>query len=131
MTLFLQASAAILIAVILVLTLSGQTKEFSALLSITVCSMVALSSLHYLRPVIEFLQTLETLGGLDNSMVATLLKITGIGIISEISNLVCTDAGSASLGKVMQFLGTAVILWLSLPLFTALVELLQKIMGEL
>lgn len=44
--------------------------------------------------------------------------------------MVCTDAGNASLGKAVQLLGTAVILWLSLPLFKALVELLQSILGE-
>lgn len=131
MTLFLQSSAAILLAVILVLTLGSQNKEFGTLLAMSVCCMVVLAAMQYLRPVIDFLQTLETLGGLDSTMVATLLKITGIGIVSEISNLVCADAGSSSLGKVMQFLGAAVILWLSLPLFTALVELLQKIVGEL
>lgn len=131
MTLFLQASAAILLAVILVLTLGSQGKEFGTVLAIAVCCMVSLSAISYLRPVIDFLQSMESLGGLDSSMVAALLKITGIGIISEISNLVCADAGSSSLGKTMQFLGAAVILWLSLPLFTALIELLQKIMGEL
>ena len=131
MTLFLQASAAIMLTVILVLTLGSQRKEIGTLLAIGVCCMVSISAMQYLRPVVDFLQTLEVLGGLDSSMITTLLKITGIGILSEISNLVCSDAGSTSLGKVMHFLGTAAILWLSLPMFAALVELLQKIMGEL
>jgi hypothetical protein len=45
--------------------------------------------------------------------------------------MVCADAGNASLGKVLQILASAVILWLSLPVFTALIELIQKILGEL
>ena len=93
--------------------------------------MTALSALHYLRPVINFLHTLQTLGGLDRNMVSALLKVTGIGIVSEIANLVCKDACNESMGKSMQLLGTAVILYLSMPLFTALIELLQKILGEL
>lgn len=131
MVLFLQVFAAVLLSVILILTLGSQRKDISTLLAIGVCCMVAISAMQYLRPVIVFLQTLESLGGLEGSMVAILLKITGIGILSEVCNLVCSDAGSASLGKVIHFLSTAVILWLSLPIFNAFVDLLQKIMGEL
>ena len=45
--------------------------------------------------------------------------------------LVCKDAGNESMGKSMQLLGSAAILYLSVPLFAALLELLQKILGEL
>ncbi len=101
------------------------------MLGIGVCCMVALAALHYLEPVLHFLETLEALGGLDRAMVVTLLKVTGIGIVTEIANLVCKDAGNESMGKAMQLLGTATILYLSMPLFQALIELLQKILGEL
>ena len=130
MKLYLQVCGAILIAVILVLSLK-HNKEFGSILAISACCMTVLAALHYLRPVINFLHTLQTLGGLDRNMVSALLKVTGIGIVSEIANLVCKDAGNESMGKSMQLLGTAVILYLSMPLFTALIELLQKILGEL
>lgn len=130
MTAFLQACAAVLLAVILILA-QGKNKEMGTLLSLGACCMVALIALSYLRPVIDFLGSLETLGGLDGTMVETLLKIAGIGMVSEIACLVCNDAGNSSLGKAVQLLGTAVILWLSVPLLTALVELLQTILGEL
>lgn len=131
MTLYLQVCGAVLLAVILALTLKSHNKEIGAILGIGVCCMVALAALQYLSPVLDFLQTLENLGGLDSSMVATLLKVTGIGMVTEIAALVCKDAGNESMGKSMQLLGTATILWLSMPLLTALIELLQKILGEL
>ena len=131
MTLFLQVSGAVLLAVILVLTLKSHSKEIGTILAIAVCCMTALAALHYLQPVIAFLHTLRKLGDLDSGMVSTLLKVTGIGIVSEIANLVCKDAGNESMGKSMQLMGSAVILYLSVPLFTALIELLQKILGEL
>ena len=93
--------------------------------------MTALAALHYLQPVISFLHMLEELSGLDGDMVAILLKATGIGIVAEIANLVCKDAGNESMGKSLQLLGSAVILYLSIPLFTALIDLLQKVLGEL
>ena len=131
MTLFLQVCGAVLLSVILVLALKPHCKEVGTILAIAVCCMTAVAALNYLQPVLTFLQTLETLGGLDNTMVETLLKATGIGIITEVSNLVCKDAGNESLGKSLQLLGTAVILYLSMPLFNALIELMQMILGEL
>ena len=131
MTLFLQITGAMLMAVILVLALKTHGKEISALLSIAVCCMIALGAFHYLQPVFVFLESLENLGGLNDTTVETLLKATGIGIITEISCLVCKDAGNESMGKSMQLLGTAVVLYLSIPMFYSLIELLQKILGEL
>lgn len=119
-----------LLAVVLILML-GSNKEMGTLLSLAVCCMAAIIAMSYLRPVIDFLRTLETLGSLDGELIGILMKAAGIGILTEIAVLVCNDAGNASLGKSVLLLGTAVILWLSLPLLTALVELLQSILGEL
>lgn len=131
MKLYLQVCGAVLLAVILVLALKSHSKEISAILAIAICVMTALAALHYLQPILTFLQALEDLGNLDSTMVSTLLKVTGIGMITEIAHLVCKDAGNESMGKTMQLLGTCVILYLSMPLFSALIELLQKILGEL
>ena len=131
MTIYLQVCGAVLLTVIMVLSLKSHNKETGSVLAIAVCCMVSLAALQYLQPVMSFLESLEDLGRLDSNMVTTLLKVTGIGIITEISNLVCKDAGNESMGKSMQLLGTAVILYLSLPLFAALIDLLQKILGEL
>ena len=120
-----------MLAVILVLTLKHHSKETGTALAIAVCCMTALAALSYLQPVLQFLETLKNIGRLDNTMVNTLLKVTGIGMITEIAGLVCKDAGNESMGKSMQLLGCAVILYLSIPMFTALIDLLQKILGEL
>ena len=131
MTAFLQVAAAVLLAVVLGLMLNKQGKDMGTVLSIAVCCMVAMIAISYLQPVVEFLQKLETLGGLDESMVGILLKAVGIGFVAEIAGLICSDAGNSSLGKSIQILGSAVILWLSIPLFNSLIELVQEILGEI
>lgn len=131
MTLFIQACGAVLIAVVLILALGSQGKQMGMLLGMAVCCMTALIGMSYLKPVVDFLGTLEEIGGLNSTMVETLLKVAGIGVLSEIAGLVCADSGNASLGKALQLLSSAVILWLSIPLFTSLIELIQKILGEL
>lgn len=131
MTLFLQAAAAALLAVVLGLCLEKQGKDLSVLLILAVCVMILAAALSYLRPVITFLDQLQEIGGLNNTMVSTLFKIVGIGMVSEIASMVCADAGQASLGKALQILAGTVILWMSIPIFTALLELIRSILGGL
>ena len=129
MTLYWQTAAAVLLAVILGLTLEKQGKDIGVLLTIAVCSMGVLIALAYLDPVLDFLRKLETLGNLDGRLIGVLFKVVGIGLVSEIAGMICTDAGKGSLGKSLQMVATAVILWLSLPIFTALIDLIQTILG--
>ena len=93
--------------------------------------MLVLVGASYIRPILEFLGELEEIGGLDREMVRILLKIVGIGMITEIAAPVCADAGNASVGKSLQFLGAMVMLSLSVPLFRSLVQILQEILGQL
>ena len=131
MDIFLKTSAGVILALILMLTLSKQGKDISLLLTIIVCAMVAGLAITYLRPVVDFLSRLQTIGNLDSQMFSVLLKAVGIGLIAELVNLICSDAGNASLGKGLQLLSTAVILCLSIPLFDELIELLDTILGAI
>ena len=131
MDIFFQAAAGVLIASVLGLTLSKQAKEFSVLMSIAICSLVIVLSITFLEPVLDLVCRLKAVGQLNSQMMQILLKVVGIGLVSEIVGMVCRDAGNESLGKALQMLGTAVILWLSIPVFEALLDLIQDILGDL
>ena len=128
---FLRCCAAVLLSLIMILTLGGKGKDISALLGLLVCAMTLMMAMRYLEPVLEFIQTLSKVGNLNQNLTSILLKAVGIGLISEITCLICSDAGNASLGKTLQILSTSVILWLSIPLFTMVLELVQGLLGEL
>lgn len=130
MDMFLQVTAAVLLAVIIVLVLGKQDKELALLLTIGVCCMVILVSGVYLEPVIRFLRQLREVGHLDSSFLEILLKVVGIGLVAEIASLVCSDAGNGTLGKALQMLASFVILWLSIPLLNSLLELVREILEE-
>lgn len=129
MDIFIKAAAGIFIAVILGLTLAKQGKDISLLLTVLVCCMVVTAAVTYLQPVITFLERLQALGNLEQNMFQTLLKAVGIGLIAELMMLICNDAGNTSLGKTLQILATAVIVWLSIPMLDALLELIDGILG--
>ena len=128
---FFSISALILVAMILCLVLSGQSKHFSLMLSTLVCAIVAISAMGYLHPVLNFFDELSTLGNWNAELFSIMMKSTGIGIIMQIITLLCNDSGNSALGKCIQILGTSVILWISLPLFTELIDLVNELLGKI
>lgn len=128
---FWKAAAAVLLASILGLVLDRQAKDLSALLTIAVCTMVGMLAVTYLRPVLDLLRELETAGNLPGDFLGLLLKAVGVGIATELIGMICADAGKASLGKQLQTLGSAVILYLSIPVFRALLMMIRQILGTL
>ena len=128
---FWKATAAVLIAVVLGLTLEKQGKDFSVLLTMAVCCMVAAAAFSYLEPVLDFLWELEEMASVQGEMLSLLLKAVGIGLVSELAAMICTDGGNASLGKQLQMLGGAAILYISLPIFRSMLSLIQEILGQL
>lgn len=128
---FWQIIAAVLLTVVLGMALSKNSKDITLVLTMIVCAMVLTAAFTYLEPVLDFIKELQSLGQLDSAMSGILFKAVGIGIVAEIAVLICNDSGNGALGKTLQIVSTVVILWLSLPLMQSLLELVQKIMGEI
>ena len=131
MGIYLKACAAVLLSVVMILIVGKSSKDFALVLTVMICCMVAMAAMEYMQPILEFLSKIENIGTLDHNMIRILLKVAGIGLISEICSLVCADSGNASLGKVMKLMGSSVMIWLSLPLYAMLIELLQRILGAI
>ena len=131
MELFFKGAAGLLITCVLTLVLNRQEKDLGLLLSMAACVMGLTILASFLEPVMTFLKRLQSIGDLNGELLSVLLKAVGIGILSEIAGMICTDSGNSSLGKTMQLLGAAVILWLSLPAFELLMELMTSILGDL
>lgn len=131
MDIYLQATAAVLLAVILILSLGDRNRELALVLTLAACSMTAIVAVRFLNPVWEFLEQLQAIGQLNNEYLTALLKIIGIGFLSEIAALVCADAGNGALGKTLQMLSTCVILWLSIPVLRSLLEMVQEVLAAI
>ena len=129
MDLYWKAAAALLISLILKQTVTQ--KDLSLVFTVTVTVMTGLLFLRYLEPILDFLKKLESMGDLQGNMLQILLKALGISLICRILETLCRDSGNSSLGLAVQMLGTAVILWLSLPVFNFFLDMIQKILGEL
>jgi stage III sporulation protein AD len=130
MDIFMKAAAAAMITTILGLVLAKQGKDMTVLITLAACAMIAAAAVLYLQPVIQFFYRLIDLTNLNEEHLKIIFKTVGIGLIGELVTLVCNDAGNAALGKTLQILTSAVVLWLSIPLFERFLELVQSILGE-
>ena len=128
---FWHGAALALITGILVLTLKKQNGEIAMVLLLAASVMLAVAMGRYLQPVLTFLRNLQQLGQVDGQMVGTLLKVVGISLVGQIAGLICADSGNAAMGKLVELLASAVILSLSVPMLTALMELVVTILGSI
>ena len=131
MELFWKVTAGVLLSVILILAIGKQERDFSALLILAVCCIAGMAALHLMEPVLEFLYELQSMCEMENSLFKSLLKLLGISLVCEITSMICVDAGCSALGKSIQFLGTAVIMYLSVPVLQMFVSLIRDILGGL
>ena len=128
MELFWKAAAVGILTMILGLTLGKTQKDIAIALAVMTCCMVMMIAMQYLSEVIRFLWDLSNKCSSQNSFMGTLLKISGVALVTELICMISTDAGNSSLGKATQFLGTSVILFLSLPIFESFLAIIQEIL---
>jgi len=120
-----------LIAVVLYHTIPGERKELKLMISIAVSVMISIAALRFLEPVMDFLEQLQDVGKLSTGIMEILVKAVGIGLITEITTLICKDFGNGALGKGIQFFATTVTLWIALPVFQELLELFEDIFAAI
>lgn len=128
---FWKAMAVVILSVILSTAIGKTEKDLTVVLSVAACCIVSTVAMQYLSDVIVFLWGLGNNMDSNHPVIETLLKISGVALMTELSCLISSDAGSSSLGKAMQFLGNSVILFLSLPIFEAFLSVIQRIMDFL
>ena len=126
MELLLKTFSGAIITVILVTILSKQNREMAVVAVTVACGMIAFAAMQYLEPVLAYFDRLSVISELNPQVIGTLMKSVGIVLLAEIIGHICTDAGNAALGKAVQLLATTAVLWLSLPLFSKLMELIEQ-----
>ncbi len=129
MELYWKGLCAALIAAMVSAALQKEGKDMVPLVALAGSLAVMLGAVYLLKPVISLLRKLQELGDFRADSMSVLLKAAGIALVTELGTGVCTDSGSAGLGKVLQILGTSAILWLSVPLIQGLLDLLQVLLG--
>lgn len=116
---------------ILIIITGKQNKDIALILSIAGTIAVSAISVSFLTPVIDYMKQLSQAASFSTAHLNVLMKATGVGLVAELAATVCSDSGNSSLGNVIRLMSSAVILWLSVPVFQALMKLIGSILGEI
>lgn len=128
---FWKTTALVLLTVILSLSLDKTERDISAVMGIVALCVAACAAVTILNPVLNYLVELQRLFHLPDGLISILMKAVGIALVAELSASICADAGNASLGKMLQILGGAAVLTLSVPMFRTLMTIIKEMIGGL
>ncbi len=129
MDVMLQICGLAILSALLALVLKRDNAVLGTLLSVACCVMLGILVLQVLKPVVEFLRSLQQTASLNANLMQPLMKTLGIGILTQVAAAVCQDAGQSSMAKMVELCGSIVALYLSLPLLTAVLQLLNQMTG--
>lgn len=107
-----------------------QYKPEAALgISIACGVVITAAVLYMLAPAISTLTELSAQAGLSDAFVQVLLKALAVCWITQIAADGCRDAGETAIAAKTELAGRAAVLVISLPVFTALAELITGLLG--
>lgn len=114
-------------AIFMILTLKEQRKDIALVLSILTGIGILIFSITKISSVVEMLNDLILKSGMNKEFFAIILKVTGISYLIEFTKNICKDAGETSVATKIEMAGKVIIVSLSLPLISALVNSLSSI----
>lgn len=113
-----------IISVILIILLKQQKPEIALLLTITASILILFFAINKMSGIFELLNTLVSKSGINKEFLTIILKITIIAYIVEFGKNICIDAGQSSIATKLEMAGKVIIVVLSLPIISGLVNIL-------
>jgi len=118
-----------IIGVIVVSLLKTAKPEFVVFATIATGVVMVVTMLSALQSVVLSFDEIVRKSGIDDGIFTAVLKIIGIGYLTEYSSSVATDAGCASIAQKLQFGGKIVIFLMSISIVTALVDIVSALVN--
>lgn len=113
-----------IVSTILIVMLNSEKKEIGLVLAIFSGVGILIFALSKITPIVEMLNTLIASSGINKEFLLIILKITGIAYLVEFGKNICMDAGQSAIATKLELAGKVIIVALSLPLITTLVNVL-------
>ena len=121
-------SAMLVTAALLTLVLKKQSPELSLVLTLCACALGAGLLFSWLKPVLSLASSLAARAELEDRLTAPLWKCLGLGLLTELTATVCTDAGQTALARLAELGGGLLCLVVSLPLLQAVLALIEELL---
>ena len=120
-----------LIGVVAVSLLKTTKSEFAVFAVIATGVVMLVTMMSALLEVLLSFDELVEKSGVDDAVFPAVLKIIGVGYLTEYSASIAEDAGCASIARKLQFGGKVVIFLMSISIVTALVDVVGGLVDVL
>lgn len=111
-------------AVIMIIILKNYRPEMALVLSIITGIGIMLYAISKMSSVINVLNDLVSKSGVNTDFLLIIIKVIGVAYIVEFGKNVCIDAGQSSIATKLEMAGKVVIVVLTIPLISSLVNVL-------
>lgn len=119
-----------LIALIIIIIIKQYRPEFAIYISLVTGVIILALVIGNLTNVINLLKDISTRSGINNKFLGILLKMTGIAILTEFAISICKDAGENAIASKVETGSKVIIISLSVPIITNLLEVILKLMPK-
>lgn len=116
-----------LIALIIIVIIKQYKPEFAMYVSIASGIIIIFMVLDKVLGIITLLTNLSKKSGINAEYLSILLKITGIAVLTEFAVSICRDAGESAIASKVDFGGKIIVISMSIPIISALLEVILKI----
>ena len=117
-----------LCALIIIIVPKQYKPEFAIYISILAGAIILAMSVANISGVINLMKDISSKANINSQFLGIILKITGIAILTEFAISICKDSGETAIANKIDIGGKAIIITISLPIISSLLETILKIL---
>ena len=117
-----------LISLIIIIIVRQYKPEFTLYVSLLAGALILLFIMDKLEEIIDLLTTLSSKTAINNEFLVLLIKITGIAFLTEFAVSLCKDTGDSAIASKIDMGGKVIIVSMSIPIISSLLETVVEIL---
>lgn len=117
-----------LISLVITIIVKQYKPEFAVYISLMAGALILMLVFDKLSEVIKLLNNLASKSAINSKFISLLIKITGIAILTEFAVSICKDSGETAIASKMDIGGKIMIIAVSVPIISSLLENVIKIL---
>mgnify|MGYP005758217281 FL=1 len=117
-----------LISLIIIIIVRQYKPEFTLYISLLAGALILLFIMDKIGGIIDLLTTLSNKTAINNEFLTLLIKITGIAFLTEFAVSICKDSGESAIASKIDMGGKVIIVSMSIPIISSLLETVVEIL---
>lgn len=118
-----------IISVSIIVLIKESKPELAIMVSVCASIVLLILIINALSDVVIYFTEIVDKTGISYTLFVCILKIIGIGYITEFAANICEDSGNKSIANKIQFGGKVVIMIVSLPIIQGLIDIITGLLA--